>query len=517
MVGRETYSLDILSLDAESGTPLHRQLYATLRSFILDGRLGAGSRLPATRTLAEQLGIGRNTIISAYEQLLAEGLIEARPGSGTRVVPLLTQRAATQGPPAQAPAMSRRGELIASRSQPARSPGRVNVQPGVPDSGVFPFAAWAKLVARNARRRTEDVLGYAQFAGHPRLRRAIADYLAVARGVVCAPDQVIVVTGAQAGLDLATRLLIDPGDPVWMEEPGYLGARSAFVGGGARVFPLRVGREGWNFGDASLPPPRLVYVTPSCHWPLGTIMRMEERLHLLALAERCGAWILEDDYDGEYRLRGRPVPALRGLDPGGRVVYVGTFGKTLFASLRIGFLIVPLSLAAAFERAISITGQFAPLVLQSALADFIVEGHFATHLRRMRRLYAQRQRAFVDLCNTRLGAFMTVRENDSGMQVTAHFTAPLDDRAVAEAALARGVHVQPLSINFHVDEPRQGLLLGFAALDEKEARAAVDGLAAALGDLERGPGVGPPKLTGIGSINGPKRALPSLPDRGKPP
>lgn len=509
MVRHETFSLDILVLDPGSVTPLHRQLYAALRSYILDGRLGAGSQLPATRALAEQLGVGRNTIIAAYEQLLAEGLIEARPGSGTRVVPLLRPRPSTARQETLELAMSKRGDLIASRSQPARSPRKINVQPGVPESGAFPFAAWAKLVARNARRRAEDVLGYEQFAGHPRLRRAIADYLAVARGVVCSPEQVIVVTGAQAGLDLATRLLIDPGDHVWMEEPGYLGARSAFVGGGGRVSPLRVGRDGWNFGDPSLPPPRLIYVTPSCHWPLGTIMRMEERLQLLALAERCGAWILEDDYDGEYRLRGRPAPALRGLDPGGRVVYVGTFGKILFASLRIGFLIVPLPLATAFERAVSITGQFAPLLLQSALADFIVEGHFATHLRRMRRLYTQRQRAFVDLCNKRLGTWMTVRENDAGMQVTAYFIKPLDDRAVAAAALARGVHVQPLSINFHVDEPQQGLLLGFAALDEREARMAVNGLRAGLEDLERAMTVGPPKLTEIGSTAGTERPLPS--------
>jgi GntR family transcriptional regulator/MocR family aminotransferase len=355
----------------------------------------------------------------------------------------------------------------------------------VPESATFPFGVWAKLLARNARKRTEDILGYQQFAGHPRLREAIAGYLALARGVRCLPEQVIVVTGAQAGLDLASRVLLDADDDVWMEEPGYLGARSALVGCGARVWPLRVDREGWRLNDARLPRPRLIYVTPSCHWPYGTIMRIEQRLQLLAIAERSSAWILEDDYDGEYRLRGSPVPAMRGLDRSDRVIYVGTFGKTLFWSLRIGFLIVPRELVTAFDRAVSITGQFAPLLLQSALADFILEGHFASHLRRMRRLYARRQKFFVELCNDRLREWLTVSENDAGMQTIGRFVQSFDDREVAATALARGVHVQPVSINFHDDPPEHGLLLGFAALGERQAGSAVAALRATFEELER--------------------------------
>jgi GntR family transcriptional regulator/MocR family aminotransferase len=477
------FLFEAVTIDRHSPTPIHRQVYAALRQAILNGHLGAGNRLPPTRSLAEELGLGRNTIMAAYDQLLAEGLIEARTGSGTRVAESMSTRSSARESPLLR--LSRRGELMASRPQSRRHPGKINLQPGVPESATFPFAAWAKILARNARRRADNILGYEHFAGDPGLRQAIAEYLAAARGAVCEPEQVIVVAGAQAGIDLAARVLLDGGDDVWMEEPGYLGARSAFLSSGGRLWPLRVSRNGWNLNDERLPRPRLIFVTPSCHWPLGTIMRIDERLTLLALAERAGAWIIEDDYDGEYHLRGRPVPALRGLDSSGRVIYVGTFGKTLFSSLRVGYLVVPRELAEAFDRAVSITGQIAPLVLQCALADFLNEGHFATHLRRMRRLYARRQKEFVALCNARLGRWLSVSENDSGMQVVARFKSSLDDRAVVAAAMAHGVHVQPVSVNFHHDPPEQGLLLGFAALGERDTRLALGRLAAALEEVDR--------------------------------
>jgi GntR family transcriptional regulator/MocR family aminotransferase len=349
---------------------------------------------------------------------------------------------------------------------------------------MFPFSTWARLLARNARRRDDDILAYQSFAGHWGLREAIAEYVAVARGVNCRPDQVIVVTGAQAALDLAARLLLDAGETAWLEEPGYLGARSALLSGGAELAPLRVHKGGWDLSDRSLPPPRMIYVTPSCQWPLGTIMEMDERLRLLAIAERYNAWIIEDDYDGEYRFRGRPVPALRALDLTQRVIYVGTFGKTLFSSLRIGFLIAPPGLAPAFERAVSVTGQFAPLLLQATLADFIREGYFATHLKRMRRLYARRQTEFLKLCRRELSPWMDVSENDAGMQILGWLKPPLNDHAVANAALRYGVDVQPVSINYLSDAPRQGLLLGFAGLGDREVVRAVNGLRSAFQDFD---------------------------------
>lgn len=494
---------------------MHRQIYQALRSYILEGRLGAGHGLPATRMLAQHLGIGRNTVIAAYDQLVAEGYLEARSGSGTRVAPLL-QRASrsARGNRPTASRLSRRGELIASLPQPPRNPGKLNFHPGFPETASFPFSTWSRLLARNAQRRGQDVLGYERYGGHPRLREAIAEYVGVSRGVDCNPERIVVVTGAQAALDLVARILMDEGDIAWMEEPGYLGARSALLGGGARLAPLRVSRSGWGLRGPDLPPPRLIYVTPSCQWPLGAIMRMEERLQLLAIAERHKAWIVEDDYDGEYRFRGRPIPAMQGLDRSGRVIYVGTFGKTLFASLRLGFLVVPAELADLFSRAVSVTGQFAPLLLQVTLADFIRQGYFATHLKRMRRLYARRQEQFVALCRRHLDRWITVAENDSGMQLCGRFTMRLDDRAVAAAALQHGLDVQPVSINYHHDAPEHGLLLGYAGLDARDTLTAIMALRATLRGIERAlPGVtqrqqsGSIKNSGNGSFIGSKGPL----------
>ncbi|MFO1061213.1 MAG: PLP-dependent aminotransferase family protein [Dongiaceae bacterium] len=477
--------LDLLAVDRTSREPLHRQLYVAIRELIRAGRLSAGHGLPATRSLADELGIGRNTVIAAYDQLLAEGYLEARPGSGTRVAALPRPAAPAAGAAGQpSPGrLSRRGALIAGLPQPASRPGKINMQPGSPEVAAFPTATWVRLLARNAQKRSLDALRYHQFAGHPRLRQAVAEYVGVARGVACSAERVIVVTGAQAALDLAARILLDDGDVAWLEEPGYLGARTALLGGGARLWPLRVGEQGWSLPGDDAPPPRLICVTPACHWPTGITMRAEERLNLLALAERHDAWIVEDDYDGEYRFRGHPVPALQGLDGGRRTIYVGTFGKTLFSALRLGFLVVPDSLVDAFNGAVSVTGQFAPLLLQLTVADFIAEGHFATHLKRMRRLYARRQAEFAALCREHLDPWIEVVERDSGMQLLARLRGPLDDRAVCEAALARGVDIQPVSISYHRDAPTHGLLLGYAGLDSRQMGAAVRGLRAALKGL----------------------------------
>jgi GntR family transcriptional regulator/MocR family aminotransferase len=482
------FPFDLVAVDPASATPMARQLYASFRNSILGGRLPAGCALPPTRALANELGIGRNTVIAAYEQLLEEGYLLSRVGSGTWVAPLNGHLASRLATPEGDLFLSKRGELIASHSQPPRAQGRVNLQPGFADKATFPFATWARLLARNARRRADDTLSYSDFAGHQRLREAISEYVGVARGVRCTAEQVIVTTGAQAALDLVARILMDENDKVWMEEPGYLGARSAFLGGGARLIALRVADDGWVLSEPEAAP-RLIYVTPSCQWPRGRVMRMEERIELLAIAERHHAWIIEDDYDGEFRFEGRPVPALRGISDSDRVIYTGSFGKTMFSALRIGFLVVPRALADRFSRAISVTGQFAPLPLQLALADFIAEGHFARHLKRTRRLYANRQQHFVALCAQHLSKWLLVRENASGMQVMGRFRLPFDDREVAVAALRHGLELQPVSINFFADPPEHGLLLGFAGLDEASAELAVKVLRRTFEELEAGSAV----------------------------
>jgi GntR family transcriptional regulator/MocR family aminotransferase len=485
MVKRPVLSFDALALDHSADETLTHQLVSILRQQILRGRLPIGTRLPSSRALAQQLGVGRNTVLEAYGQLLAEGYIKAEAGAGT-----WTAFKPSVPPPARhaqrtQPRISRRGELLARDPQPIRSPNKVNVQPGFPETAMFPSETWSRLLSRNARQRSGDMIGYYDYAGHDALREAIAAYVGVARGVDCGPEQVIVVTGAQAALDLISRVVLDDGDRVWMEDPGYLGARSALAASGAELTPLKVDRNGWRLDDPSLLPPRAIYVTPSCQWPLGLSMRVNERMRLLNLAETHNAWLIEDDYDGEYRFRGQPVPALYGLDRTSRVIYVGTFGKILFSSLRIGFLVAPTALSDALSRAVSVTGQFAPLVLQSTLADFMREGHFARHLKRMRRLYARRRAILTQLCENRLARWVSVSASDTGMQLLARLRSPWDDREVAAAALRRGVDVQPVSINYRYQVPEHGLLLGFAALDEKAMIAAVAGLEAAFGDLER--------------------------------
>jgi GntR family transcriptional regulator/MocR family aminotransferase len=474
-------TLDLLAVDRVSPEPMHRQIYAALRNHILEGRIPAHALLPSTRTLAEDLRVGRNTVIAAYDQLLAEGFIEARTGSGTWVAPIREARRMapppTQGRPRR---LSARGTTIVEGAQPKRNAVALNLHPGVPETATFPYSVWANLLGRNARSRDEALHTYLDFAGHAGLRQAIADTIGLSRGIDCSPEQVIVVTGAQAALDLAARILTDDGDAVWMEEPGYVGARSAFLAAGGRLAPLHVDRSGWRLTDPALPTPRLIYVTPSCQWPYGTIMRIEERLQLLDVASRSSAWIVEDDYDGEYRFRGRPVPALRGLDRADRVLYVGSFGKTLLPALRVGYLIVPRELAGPFGRAVSITGQFAPLVLQATIADFIRQGYFATHLKRMRRLYQRRQASFVRLCHEHLRDWLSVTENDSGMQILARFRQPFSDQEVAAAALREGLDVQGISPNFLGPATEHGLLLGYAALDDRQALRAVLALRAAF-------------------------------------
>jgi GntR family transcriptional regulator / MocR family aminotransferase len=480
------YSLDLISVDRAADEPLHRQIYRALRRSILDSDLPENSMLPSTRALADDLGVCRNTVVAAYEQLSAEGYIETRQGSGTRVaqLPQKARRARNQAPGVADARLSHRGEVITTRPQPPRHPGLINFHPGVPETATFPFSIWSSLLAKHSRSRDESLLGYTSFAGHAGLRRTIATSLTLGRGIDCTPEQVIVVTGAQAGLDLVSRVLMDEGDAVWMEEPGYLGARSAFLAGGGRLAPLRVSRQGWSLDDPALPPPRLVYVTPSCQWPFGTIMRVDERLRLLAIAEHHKAWVIEDDFDGEYRFRGSPVPALRSLEHAERVIYLGSFGKTLLPSLRIGYLIVPRELSEAFDKAVGITGQFPPLHLQATASDFIEKGYFTKHLRRMRRLYAKRQDELVRLCQAELGRWLTIAENDAGMQLFARFAMSFDDGEVVEAARKEGIDVHALSINYHSTSPEHGLLLGYAALDERTMRKAVRALRSTFERLE---------------------------------
>ncbi len=346
----------------------------------------------------------------------------------------------------------------------------------------FPFEIWARLMLRHWRGSSPTLLSYGDPAGYGPLRAAIAEYLIAARGVRCIPEQVIVVAGSQQGLDLAARVLLDIGDQVWQEDPGYVGARGALTSAGAEVVPVPVDREGLDVaaGIARCPNARLAYITPSHQYPLGVTMSLPRRLALLEWAQRAGAWVLEDDYDGEYRYTGRPLPSLQGLDTDNRTVYLGTLSKTLFPALRLGYMIVPLDLVDAFVAAKALADRHAPSVEQAVLADFITEGHFARHVRRTRMLYAARQAALLDAAQRELAGLLEVDPAEAGMHLVGYLPAGVDDRAASRRAAAHHVDAPALSAFALAPQPRGGLLLGYAAVDEAEIYAGARRLALAL-------------------------------------
>ncbi len=481
-----------LPLDASAARPLFGQVYDGLRAAILDGTLAPGARLPATRGLASELGVSRNTVLNAYEQLLAEGYLEGRAGSGTFVpqcLPeeLLQVRAGRTclPPPGPRRGLSRRGELMArTRVSATRTEGEPRAfRPGVPALDAFPFRLWARLAERHWRRPARDLLGYGEAAGYRPLREAVAAHAAASRAVRCSPEQVVVVNGSQQALDLAARVLLDPGDAAWIEDPGYPGARGALLAAGVRLAPVPVDGEGLDVsaGVRRCPRARLAYVTPSHQYPLGVTLSLGRRLALLDWARRAKAWVVEDDYDSEFRYAGRPLAALQGLDRDGRVLYVGTFSKVLFPSLRLGYLIVPPDLVEPFERARALADAHGPLLPQAVLADFLAEGHFVRHVRRMRTLYAERQAMLVREAARELGGRLEVGPSESGLHLVGWLPPGVDDRAASARAEAFGVEAPALSAYRVGPGPRGGLMLGYAACDARQVRDGVRRLAAALG------------------------------------
>ncbi|MDX8491055.1 PLP-dependent aminotransferase family protein [Mesorhizobium sp. VK22B] len=478
----QAFPLDMLAVNRSSPEHLSRQLYHGLVAIIRNRALAPGSELPSTRALAAELGLGRNTIVAAYDQLVTEGYLANRQGARPVIVDLPDgpRETLAEEPPVPLRQPSRRGEELLSQPCHHGRPGHVAFHPGMPDASSFPFGVWGRLVARRASHGGETLFGTYDVTGHPALKEAIAGYLYSARGVRCRPEQIVVTTGAQAAFDLLARLLLDPGDTVWMEEPGYYGAKAAFTVAGAKILPIPVDQErGWRL-DPPAPLPRLIYVTPACQHPLGITMRMEERLRLLDIAETANAWVIEDDFDGEYRFQGRPVPAIQSMDRSGRVIYVGTFAKLLFPALRLGFMVLPIELAGRIVNALSTTGQFAPLLLQAALADFITEGHMSRHLKRMRRIYAQRRQLFREIVTERLRDEITLSPAEAGIQVVGYLKEGIDDIEVSQAAARRAINVSPLSKYFQNTAATQGLVLGYAACDAAQTRDGVERLAAAI-------------------------------------
>jgi GntR family transcriptional regulator/MocR family aminotransferase len=487
-----------IALDFDSEVPRHRQLYQALRDAVLAGRLPPGTRLPSTRALAGELGCARNTVVSAFEQLFAEGYLEGKVGSGTyvsRQLPeslLTAEPASVSGPPPAAAApprrLSRRGDRLAGLGLPRHARPRA-FNPGEPELAQFPFDTWAKLLQRSWRAPGRERLMHNPAGGDPALRRALAQHLNQVRGLTCAPEQVLVTNGAQQGLDLVARLLCDPGDRVWMEEPGYPGLRGALAAAGAQAVPVPLDEAGLSVaaGRRLAPDARLAVVAPSHAYPLGTVMSLSRRLELIDWAAETGAWIVEDDYDSEFRYTGRPLAALAGLDRQQRTIYLGTFSKVLFPSLRVGYLVVPPDLAEPMARARRGLDDHPGSTVQPALAAFIEEGHFAQHLRRMRRLYAARQEALLAAGRRYLDGLLDLGPDAAGMHLVAGLGEQLarraGDTACAERARAHGVAAPALSAYYQGPPARAGLLLGYAAVPEPEIDRAAQRLAQALETL----------------------------------
>ncbi|MBS0562280.1 MAG: PLP-dependent aminotransferase family protein [Proteobacteria bacterium] len=483
-----------VALDGGAGVPLRRQIAGQLRAAILERRLPPGARLPSSRRMAAELNCARGTVLAAIDDLIAEGYVVARPGSGVAAAANLPDEmlappragaaaGAAGAPPPALPA--RTTALLAAARDVASGPAAPVAFPlGQPDREAFPFPLWAKLLEREWRRPGWQVAGAPHPFGHAGLRAAIAAYLGAARGFACEAAEVVVTSGVQQAVTLFARAVLEPGARAWIEEPGYPGVAAALEAAEAVPAPVPIDAAGFS-AEAALaaaPDARLAVVAPSHHFPLGTVMSLPRRLALLAWAERAGGWIVEDDFDGEYRYAGRPLAPLRALDRSGRVAYLGSFSKLLFPTLRLSFMVLPPPLAAPMERVMAALSAPAALLGQGALARFIADGHFAAHLRRTRVLYAARQEAVVAAAARHLRGMLAVPPDVGGMHLVARPDAGvrLDDRAATAAAGAACVRVARLSVCYRGEAAAHGLLLGYAGTPDADIEPAIRRLADAL-------------------------------------
>ena len=475
----------------DSNLPLYQALYAHMRVAILSGELQGGMKLPSTRALAEELNISRNTVLNTYRQLLAEGYLESREGSGTFVAHVLPELLLTapypdpfqtiqpSRPESRQPLFSERARAQITAYQPPSAdklPRPFLAE--APALDAFPYQLWSRLVVRQARRMPIPTFMYQDSAGYRPLREAIAAHVAVSRQVHCTPEQILIVPGSQGALDLTARMLINPGDPAWIEDPGYSGARGAFLGAGARVIPVPVDQEGLivQVGIERAPEARLVYLTPSHQFPLGVTMSLARRLELLDWAKHANAYIIEDDYDSEFRFAERPLAALQGLDEADRVIYVGTFSKVLFPSMRIGYMILPPPLVDSFLKVRRLVDIHSPIFEQAVLAAFMTEGHFTRHLRRMRSLYAERRRALLEATSA---LPLKIDSQEAGIHCVGWLPDGLGDLELASRAGDYDLNLTPIS-SFCIEPlSHKGFLLGYAGFSEQEIQRG----AKRLGDL----------------------------------
>jgi GntR family transcriptional regulator/MocR family aminotransferase len=478
-----------IGLDPRAKTPLYRQVYDWFQQAIVEGRLHPGQRVPSTRLLASELKISRIPVLTAYEQLHAEGYLESFTGAGTCVassIPregfALLPRKPSRAKSPDRPKLSQR--LTSVMSEPPDPTLQVNgaFRVSLPALAQFPSAAWATLVSRHARNSSRDAMAYGDPMGYLPFREAIAEYLGVARAVRCDASQIMIVSGSQHGLQVTARALLDDGDSVWVEEPGYPGAHRALAMAKAKPVPVPVDQEGLDVeaGIRRAPNARGAYITPSHQYPLGMTLSAARRMKLLNWAEKARAWIIEDDYDSEYRFGGHPLASVQGLGPGDRVIYVGTFSKVLFPALRVGYLVIPKPLVPGFRVARDSIDLFPPMLFQLALTDFIGQGHFARHIRRMRMLYMERRLMLIEALRENLGDRIEIVSAEAGMHLVCLLPPGLDDRRVSRKAAEGGVSAIPLSTCYLGKSPGPGLILGYGGTARGEIQAGVRKLATIL-------------------------------------
>jgi len=479
-----------IALDPLAKAPVYRQLYDWFRLAITTGKMRPGQRLPSTRTLATELKISRIPVSNAYDQLLAEGYLETQIGAGTYVarsipndtLPALSGKRLRPVQKAGPRRMSQRG--VALTQLPEQSwlniVGAFRVS--LPALEHFPIALWSKLVARHSRTAARSAMSYRDAMGHLPLREAIAEYLGASRAVRCEASQIMVTTGSQQALQLSAQVLVDTNDSVWLEEPGYPSARQAFIATGARLIPVPVDDEGMNVAEAirRSPNSRAAYITPSHQYPMGMTMSAPRRMLLLNWAVHHGSWIIEDDYDSEYRFESRPIASLQGLDSDSRGIYVGTFSKVMFPALRVGYLVVPKDLVPAFSAARDAADVFSATLYQLVLTDFIREGHFARHIRRMRMLYMERRQALVQAIRDQMGDSLEVIGAESGMHVVVMLPPGVNDVAVSKKAAQLGVSATPLSTCYVKPRTRGGLVLGYGGTNARQIHEGVSKLKQSL-------------------------------------
>jgi GntR family transcriptional regulator/MocR family aminotransferase len=471
----------LLSIEIDRSAPgtVSHQLYSAMRDIIHAGGMHIGERLPASRTLARELRISRTTVINVFEILTSEGLIESRTGAGTFVskVWMATRPPETEvvepldaEQPIQKPHLS--GVITRALDEFVdRLPHKTQAfTTALPAFDAFPSALWAKCVTRSWRSNHQANMGYADPRGHFPLRQAIASHLLSNRGIKCEAEQIFIVSGAQQAFHMIGTVVLDPEDLVWFENPGAIGASNSLIASGATLIPVPVDQDGLvvEYGLRRAPNFRLAFVTPSHQHPLGVSMSVERRFALLNAAKNANAFIIEDDYDGEFRYSGHPPPTLKSIDTLGRVIYVGTFSKTLFPALRLGFFLAPAPLVDVFNRVSKALLQGVASSHQAVVADFMQEGHFATHIRRMREIYAERHQILCDATQERLSGLLDIVPTDTGLHTIGRIPQNLDEVEIATAALEKNIVVTPIKRYCIAPTDQKGLVLGFSGIPPSE-------------------------------------------------